>query len=245
MAHLSKSFTGEEIHPIKNKHSREALEDAIDKYDQIRAPLTKTFSKDDLTELDAPAESEEYDASRWQLENSLLEKPHLPRKRQTSSLQPRSSESGDSPTTSGDLQESPMLPNQHQDLPRPSSSLRHLITCVQASKASHMQARTSRRRGRDSRVQSIQQPARSFQDVASGRIPSRAPTASECQAACRRARSLSLELKQKDKRHDKADRHRMTKEIKRQDAIADGGWIEQATQQELAVQTTRKPGQRA
>ncbi|KAL9035234.1 MAG: hypothetical protein Q9180_004969, partial [Flavoplaca navasiana] len=114
-----------------------------------------------------------------------------------------------------------------------------------ATKASHMPARTSRRRGRGSRVRSIQRPATPSRDVPSGRIPSRAPTALECQAARGRARSLSLELKQKRKRHDKADRLRMTKEIKRQDAIADGGWIEQATQQELAVQITRKPEQQA
>ncbi|KAL9624803.1 MAG: hypothetical protein Q9204_007845, partial [Flavoplaca sp. TL-2023a] len=36
-----------------------------------------------------------------------------------------------------------------------------------------------------------------------------------------------------------------TREIQRQDVIADGRWIKQATQQELAVQITRKPGLQA
>ncbi|KAL8839480.1 MAG: hypothetical protein Q9176_004476 [Flavoplaca citrina] len=239
MAQLSKSFTGEEIQQIENKQSMEALDDAIDKYGQSRAPLPKTFSKDDLTE------SEEFDAFRWQSKNSQLEKQDLRRKRQNSSRQPRSSESGDSLTASGDLQELPPVSNQHQDLPRPSPSLRHPISCVQATESSHTQDRISRRRGRGSRVRSIQRPATPSRDVSSGRIPSRAPTALECQAARGRARSLSLELKQKRKRQDKADSHRITKEIKRQDAIANGGWIEQATQQELAVQITRKPEQQA
>ena len=49
MAQLSMSFTGEEIQQIENKQFREALDDAIEKYGQSRAPLTKTFSTDDLT----------------------------------------------------------------------------------------------------------------------------------------------------------------------------------------------------
>lgn len=198
-----------------------------------------------MVELDAPAESDEFDASRWQSENSQPEKQHSPRKGQISSPQSRSSESGDSLTASGDLQESPPLSNQQQDLPRPSPSLQHPITCVQATKASHKQDKTSRRRGRGSRVQSVQRPATSSRDVAGGRIPSRAPTALECQAARGRARSLSIELKQKWKWQDRADKVRMTREIQRQDAIANGGWIEPATQQELALLITKKPEQQA
>ena len=42
--------------------------------------------------------------------------------------------------------------------------------------------------------------------------------------------------------HDRTDKVGKTREIQRQDAVADGGWIKQATQQKLAVQITRKPG---
>ncbi|KAL8977949.1 MAG: hypothetical protein Q9205_006354 [Flavoplaca limonia] len=58
-----------------------------------------------------------------------------------------------------------------------------------------------------------------------------------------RARRLPLESKKF--LHDRTDKVGKTKEIKRQEVVADGGWIKQATQQELAVQITRKPGLQA
>ncbi|KAL8926111.1 MAG: hypothetical protein Q9172_001898 [Xanthocarpia lactea] len=268
MAHLSKSFTAEELQQIESKHSRKALEDAIDKYGQSQMKLTNTSSNDDFTgnltlcssikktnaqrwltvilpvELDAPAESEELDANRWQQSKSgQREKQHSLRKQQLPSRQSTSSASGDSFAASSDFQESPPLFNQQQDLPRPSPLLHNPITCVQATRASRKQDKTSRRRGRGSRVQSVQRPKTSSRDVPTRSIQSRAPTELEIQAARNRARSLSLELK--EPQHDRADTVRKLREIQRYDVIADGGWIEQATQQELAVHIARELEQQA
>ncbi|KAL8863716.1 MAG: hypothetical protein Q9198_010403 [Flavoplaca austrocitrina] len=74
-------------------------------------------------------------------------------------------------------------------------------------------------------------------------IQSRAPIALERRVAHDRARRLPL--KSKKFLHDRTNKVDKTKEIKRQEVVANGGWIKQATQQELAVQITRKPGLQA